>query len=229
MEKLILVIDDEAAIRDMVRYALGLAGFRVIEAADCQQAEHLIAEQVPDLILLDWMLPGRSGIEFAKWLKQRTNTQNIPIIMLTAKAEEDHKIKALDIGADDYVVKPFSPRELVARIKAVMRRGLLENPAGIIKIGELTLDNNKRLVSIAGQPIKLSKMAYRLLCFMVKHQGRAYDRQQLLDHVWGSNTYLDERTVDVQVKRLRKALQVPEYANMIQTVRGVGYRFVSEK
>jgi two-component system phosphate regulon response regulator PhoB len=228
MSKSILVVDDETAIREMLRYALELAGFNVSEAGDSRQAEKIIAEHIPDLILLDWMLPGQSGMEFAKHLKQQAISRDIPIIMLTAKAEEDHKVKALETGADDYVIKPFSPRELVARIKAVMRRGPLETPAGIIHIHGLQINDDKQQVTIDSKPIKLSKMEYRLLYFLVRHQGRTYARQQLLNHVWGPSVYIDERTVDVQIKRLRKALRHPEYAGMIQTVRSVGYRFASD-
>lgn len=224
-KKTILVIEDEQAIRAMLHLALDSAGFNVKEAEEAKQALHLIAEQLPDLILLDWMLPAMSGIDVAKRLKQDKLTRNIPIIMLTAKAEEDNKVIGLEVGVDDYVIKPFSPRELIARIRAVLRRGPLQQPDGTIQIQELLVDTIGQRVSIQGQAIKLGPLEYRLLSFFVTHQNRVYSRDELLTHVWGGDAYLDERTVDVLVRRLRRQLKASNCDRLIQTIHGSGYRF----
>lgn len=221
----ILIVEDEQAIREMLCYALESAGFVVEEAEDTQQAMRLIADHLPDLILLDWMLPAKSGVDFTKQLKQHKLTMNIPIIMLTAKAEEESKIVGLEAGADDYVIKPFSPRELIARIRAVLRRGPIEHPDGTVAFCDLLIDTTSQRVKIAGNSVKLGPLEYRLLCFFVTHRERVFNRDQLLTHVWGRDAYLDERTVDVLVRRLRKQLALHGYDKYIETVHGSGYRF----
>ena len=220
----ILIVDDEEPIREMVTIALEMAGYNCLEAADAKQAHAHVIDHKPDLILLDWMLPDISGIEFARRLKRNELTSEIPIIMLTAKGEEDHKIQGLEVGADDYITKPFSPRELAARLKAVLRRaGGLETRAPIVIKG-LELDPVSHRVCIDGSPAEMGPTEYRLLQFFLTHQERAYTRGQLLDQVWGSNVYVEERTVDVHIRRLRKALGAG-YEGFVQTVRGTGYRF----
>lgn len=228
-QKHILIVEDEQAIREMLRYALESADFAVDEAEDTRQAMHLMANRLPDLILLDWMLPAKSGVDFTKQLKQNKLTMNIPIIMLTAKAEEENKIIGLEAGADDYVIKPFSPRELTARIRAVLRRGPLEHPDGTITLKDLVIDTASQRVSIEGEPIKLGPLEYRLLCFFITHKERVYNRDELLTHVWGGDAYLDERTVDVLVRRLRKQLTPHGYDSLIQTIHGSGYRFSEDR
>lgn len=224
-DKKILVVDDEAPIRDMLRVALEMAEYSVLEAEDAAAAHSIIIDQKPDLILLDWMLPTTSGIELARRLKRDEVTQDIPIIMLTAKGEEDNKIQGLEVGADDYITKPFSPRELVARLKAVLRRTNTHNTSDPIQVDGLCLDPVSHRVTINDGPINLGPTEYRLLEFFLTHQERVYSRGQLLDHVWGGNVYVEERTVDVHIRRLRKALSVAEHDRFIQTVRGTGYRF----
>lgn len=225
----LLIIEDEAAIRDMVSFALTPAGFQIFEAEDTVQAKKLISQSIPDLILLDWMLPGASGIEFAQQLKRETLTKDIPIIMLSAKAEEENKIKGLEVGADDYITKPFSPRELIARIKTVLRRGPLVTPEGTIKVYELTMNLNNHSVTIQNEIIELTPIEYKLLHFFLTHMDRVYTRNQLLDQVWGVENYIDERTVDVQIRRLRDRLKPYKYDDYIKTVRGAGYQFVGDK
>lgn len=222
--KRILIVDDEAAIREMIMVALEMAGYECLEAEHVQQAHGIIVDQKPDLLLLDWMLPGTSGIEFARRLKRDDLTSELPIIMLTAKGEEDNKILGLEVGADDYITKPFSPRELVARLKAVLRRSGIVDNDDPIEIGELVLDPISQRVTSNGEPINLGPTEYRLLLFFMTHQERAYTRGQLLDQVWGGNVYVEERTVDVHIRRLRKALG-EKHENLVQTVRGTGYRF----
>lgn len=222
--KTILIVDDEAPIREMISMALEMAGFQCIEAADALQAHTLIVDKKPSLILLDWMMPDISGIELARRLKRDDLTKEIPIIMLTAKGEEDHKIHGLETGADDYITKPFSTRELVARLKAVMRRSGNSGDEQAIVIKGLELDPVSHRVSIDGSAADMGPTEYRLLQFFLTHQERAYTRGQLLDQVWGGNVYVEERTVDVHIRRLRKALG-SGYENYIQTVRGTGYRF----
>ena len=222
--KKILIVDDEAPIREMVTVALEMAGYDCMEAADAREAHSLIVDHKPDLILLDWMMPDISGIELARRLKRSELTSEIPIVMLTAKGEEDHKIQGLETGADDYITKPFSPRELAARLKAVLRRtGGFENQGPIVIKG-LELDPISHRVSIDGDPAEIGPTEYRLLQFFLTHQERAYTRGQLLDQVWGGNVYVEERTVDVHIRRLRKALG-NNYEGYVQTVRGTGYRF----
>ncbi|GLS28274.1 phosphate regulon transcriptional regulator PhoB [Marinibactrum halimedae] len=231
-DKTILIVDDESSIRDMLRVALEMADYRCLEAADAQKAHSLVVDEKPDLILLDWMLPGTSGIELARRLKRDEVTSQTPIIMLTAKGDEDNKVQGLEVGADDYITKPFSPRELVARLKAVLRRTDTGAETGPIEVENLILDPISHRVTINDQPVQMGPTEYRLLEFFLTHQERVYTRGQLLDHVWGGNVYVEERTVDVHIRRLRKALTVDDHDRFIQTVRGTGYRFstkVAEK
>lgn len=220
----ILIVDDESAIRDVIAAALEMAGYRTIEAGNAQDAHALVVDQKPDLILLDWMMPGTSGVELARRLKRDALTQEIPIIMLTAKGEEEHKISGLDAGADDYITKPFSPRELVARLKAVLRRSTPAGVESIIEIDGLTLDPTSHRVFTNGIELTVGPTEFKLLQFFMTHTERAYSRSQLLDQVWGGNVYVDERTVDVHIRRLRKALG-DKHKDLVQTVRGTGYRF----
>ena len=221
----ILIVDDESAIRDMLRVALEMAEYNCIEASNAQDAHALIVDEKPDLILLDWMMPGTSGIELARRLKRDEVTSDTPIIMLTAKGEEDNKIQGLDVGADDYITKPFSPRELVARLKAVLRRADPKISGQPIIVQGLCLDPASHRVTIHDQSVDMGPTEYRLLEFFLTHQERAYTRGQLLDHVWGGNVYVEERTVDVHIRRLRKALTIDGHEDLVQTVRGTGYRF----
>lgn len=227
-DKTILIVDDEAPIRDMLRLALEMADYQCLEAEDAQQAHALIVDRKPHLILLDWMMPGTSGVELARRLKRDEVTAEIPIIMLTAKGEEDNKIQGLEVGADDYITKPFSPRELVARLKAVLRRTEVSAVSGPLCVEGLTLDPVSHRVSINEQALQMGPTEYRLLEFFLTHQERVYSRSQLLDHVWGGNVYVEERTVDVHIRRLRKALQLNDHDRFVQTVRGAGYRFSTQ-
>jgi two-component system phosphate regulon response regulator PhoB len=220
----ILIVDDEPDIREVIRFTLEEDGFRVLEAAHADDARRLIAEQ-PDLMLLDWMLPGRSGLELAAQLKQNAKTRTIPIIMISARGEEEDRIKGLNTGADDYISKPFSPREMVARIHAVLRRSKPDEVTDEIEIAGLRIDNISHRVSADGNPIDVAPTEYRLLHFFMTHADRAFSRSQLLDQVWGNHVYVEERTVDVHVRRLRKALEQSGHEHLLQTVRGVGYRF----
>lgn len=221
----ILVIDDEPDIREVMRFALENAEFQVIEAGHADEARRLLGQGNPDLILLDWMLPGRSGLELAQQLKQSAKTRNIPIIMVSARGEEEDRVKGLDTGADDYITKPFSPREMVARVNAVLRRTRAEELEDEIEIAGLRIDNIGHRVSVDGRPVDIAPTEYRLLYFFMTHADRAYSRSQLLDQVWGDQVYVEERTVDVHVRRLRKALEATGHDRLLQTVRGVGYRF----
>ncbi len=226
--KLILVVEDEAPIREMVRFALTRAEFRVTEAADAQEARLRMADERPDLVLMDWMMPGISGVELTRELKGSSSTRDIPVIMVTARAEEEDKVRGLNTGCDDYVSKPFSFPELIARIQAVLRRSLPGGEEERLQVNGLEVDAASQRVTARGEPIKLGPTEYRLLHFFVSHPERVYTREQVLDRVWGQNVYVEERTVDVHIRRLRKALEPFGYADMIQTVRGTGYRF-SEK
>jgi two-component system phosphate regulon response regulator PhoB len=221
----ILVVEDEAAIREMLNFSLGRAGFDVFEAADARQAQDMISQQVPDLILLDWMLPGTSGVDLAQKLRHNARTRELPIILLTARGEEENKIKGLDAGADDYVTKPFSTQELIARIRAVLRRTVSPGNDDIIKAGELSLDTVSHRVLVQETPVDLGPTEFRLLHFFMSHAERVFSRSQLLDQVWGNNVYIEERTVDVHIRRLRRALEPYGCDKYIQTVRGAGYRF----
>lgn len=223
--KRILIVEDEQPIREMVMFALAGAGYEVREAADAREAQASIAERLPDLILLDWMLPGISGIDFARRLKRDELTRELPVIMLTARAEEEDKVQGLESGSDDYITKPFSPRELVARIRAVMRRGGPGAEDEILRANGLSLDLASHRVSADETLLDIGPTEYRLLEFFMSHPERVYSRGQLLDRVWGSNVYVEERTVDVHIRRLRKVLEPHSYDTLIQTVRGAGYRF----
>ncbi|MGO1499847.1 MAG: phosphate regulon transcriptional regulator PhoB [Marinobacter sp.] len=225
--KTVLIVDDEPAIREMIAVALEMADYQCLEAEDAREAHSLILDRQPDIILLDWMLPGTSGIELARRLKKEDTTADIPIIMLTAKVEEDNKIRGLEVGADDYITKPFSPRELVARLKAVLRR---TTPPGVdspIEVHGLTLDPSSHRVTANDAALNVGPTEYRLLQFFMTHQERVYTRSQLLDQVWGGNVYVEERTVDVHIRRLRIALG-KHHNHLIQTVRGAGYRFSTQ-
>ncbi len=222
--KRVLIVDDEAPIREMIAVALEMAGYECIEAENAQQAHAAVLDNKPDMVLLDWMMPGTNGIDFARRLRRDETTANVPIIMLTAKAEEDNKVQGLEAGVDDYITKPFSPRELVARLKTVLRRTTPKGVEEPVTIDELTLDPISHRVTSADQSIDLGPTEFRLLQFFMTHPDRAYSRNQLLDMVWGGNVYVEERTVDVHIRRLRKALG-DRHDYLIQTVRGTGYRF----
>ena len=229
MQKRILIVDDEPAIRDMVAYALRKGDFDPALAGDAREAQAAIAERVPDLILLDWMLPGTSGLELARRWRREALTRDIPIIMLTARGEENDRVGGLEAGVDDYVVKPFSARELLARIRAVMRRSREDDEDGSVQVGSLRIDGAAHRVFADGAsgptPVHIGPTEYRLLHFFMTHPERVYTRTQLLDHVWGGSVYVEERTVDVHIRRLRKALEPHRMDPMVQTVRGAGYRF----
>ena len=223
--KLILVVEDEPAIREMLRFALTRAEFRVAEAGSAQDARLQIAEQRPDLILMDWMMPGVTGVELTRELKGAAQTRDVPIIMVTARAEEEDRVRGLNIGCDDYVSKPISFPELIARIQAVLRRSMPGGEDERLSVSGLEVDVASQRVTAQGVPVKLGPTEYRLLHFFVSHPERVYTREQVLDRVWGQNVYVEERTVDVHIRRLRKALEPHGFADMIQTVRGTGYRF----
>lgn len=220
----ILIVDDEDSIRDMITMSLEMNGYECLHASTALEAHKVVIEKCPDLILLDWMMPGISGLELARRLRRDNATKNIPIIMITAKGEEDNKIEGLDSGADDYITKPFSTKELAARIKAILRRSGAGEEVSLEYNG-LAIDPVAHRVSIRGEPIKLGPTEYRLLEFFMAHPERAYSREQLLDGVWGGTVYIDDRTVDVHIRRLRKALAEYDFDKYIQTVRGTGYRF----
>ena len=229
MQKRILIVDDEPAIREMVAFALRKGDYEPAHAGDAREAQAAIADRVPDLILLDWMLPGTSGLELARRWRRDTLTREVPIIMLTARGEENDRVGGLEAGVDDYVVKPFSARELLARIRAVMRRSREDDEDGSVSIGKLRIDGAAHRVfaqTPAGdEPVPIGPTEYRLLHFFMTHPERVYSRSQLLDHVWGGSVYVEERTVDVHIRRLRKTLEPTRLDNMVQTVRGAGYRF----
>jgi len=225
MKRQILVVEDETPIREMITFVLEQNGFNAIEAEDFEQAKAKIAEPYPDLILLDWMLPGGTGVKLAKSLKQDEYTRNIPIIMLTARADEDDKVKGFDAGVDDYVTKPFSPKELIARIKAVIRRVSPTSLEEAIEFHGIKVDPIAHRVSINERALDLGPTEFRLLHFFMTHTERVYSREQLLDNVWGTNVYVEDRTVDVHIRRLRKAITGEGHEDFIQTVRGSGYRF----
>ncbi|WP_295623277.1 phosphate regulon transcriptional regulator PhoB [uncultured Nitrosomonas sp.] len=225
MSAKILIVEDEAAIRELIVYNLQQAGYESICAEDAEKAMAIIHDALPDLILLDWLLPNMTGIDFARVLRRNERTRLIPIIMLTARTQEADKVAGLEIGADDYVTKPFSPRELIARINAVLRRLIPEASAQVVEIHGLRLDPVNHRVTDGNREIALGPTEYRLLHFMMSHTERVYSRSQLLDRVWGDHVFVEERTVDVHIRRLRKALQWTGKDSWIQTVRGAGYRF----
>jgi two-component system phosphate regulon response regulator PhoB len=222
--KKILIVEDEVPIREMIAFHLSRAGYETFQAENCRVARELLADERPDLALIDWMLPDMSGLELTRMLKRDTEYRDLAIIMLTARADEFDKIAGLEGGADDYVTKPFSPRELIARIQAVMRRAQGDDEQ-TLEAGVLELDAAGHRVTAGGQEVRLGPTEYRLLKFMLTHPDRVYSRTQLLDRVWGANVYVEERTVDVHIRRLRKALTSAGASDYVQTVRGAGYRF----
>ena len=225
--KQILIVDDEAPIRQMIAVALEMAGFHCLEADNAQLAHQMIINNKPDMVLLDWMMPKVSGIELARRLRSDEQTSDIPIIMLTARDDEDHKVHGLEAGIDDYITKPFSPRELVARLKSVLRRVTPKGVDQVVEVDSLILDPVSHRASADGNTLDLGPTEYRLLQFFMTHQERVYSRSQLLDQVWGGNVYVEERTVDVHIRRLRKSLGI-DHEHLIKTVRGSGYQFTSK-
>ncbi|SFW12066.1 phosphate regulon transcriptional regulator PhoB [Nitrosovibrio sp. Nv17] len=224
MAATILVVEDEPAIQDLISYSLKQARHTVFGARSAEQAMEIVNDALPDLVLLDWMLPGMSGAELARLLRRGARTKTIPIIMLTARAEESDKVAGLEIGADDYITKPFSPRELLARIKAVLRRRSPEAADDIVEIGGLRLDSATHRVTAEGVEVALGPTEFRLLHFLMTHSERVHTRTQLLDQVWGDHVFVEDRTVDVHIRRLRKALEHVGKDGLVQTVRGSGYR-----
>ncbi|UCH49619.1 MAG: phosphate regulon transcriptional regulator PhoB [Betaproteobacteria bacterium] len=224
MSATILVVEDEPAIQELIAYNLRQAGHQPLCADSAEQALRLVSNALPDLVLLDWMLPGASGIEVARRLRGDKRTRAIPIIMLTARSEEQDKLLGLDTGADDYITKPFSPRELNARIKAVLRRRAPQMTDDVVEISGLRLDPVGHRVTGNGENINLGPTEFRLLHFLLTHPQRVHSRAQLLDNVWGDHVFVEERTVDVHIRRLRKALEPERMDRLIQTVRGTGYR-----
>lgn len=225
MNPTILVVEDEPAIQELVVINLKHAGFLVIRASSAEEAETAIRSALPDLVILDWMLPGQSGVALAKKLRQNERTRELPIILLTARVHEEDKVQGLEAGADDYVTKPFSPKELVARVRAVLRRRAPHLAGDAIQIGELLLNPTTHRVSVGDNNIDLGPTEFRLLFFFMTHPERVYTRAQLLDEVWGDHVYIEERTVDVHIRRLRSALESSGYDERVETVRGTGYRF----
>ncbi|MFT3905534.1 MAG: phosphate regulon transcriptional regulator PhoB [Steroidobacteraceae bacterium] len=223
--KQILIVEDEQPIREMVAFGLKRAGFTVREAEDSRGARAQLADRRPDLVLIDWMLPDTSGLELTRSLKREAATRDLPVIMLTARSEESDKVAGLEGGADDYMTKPFSPRELVARVNALLRRSGGQAAEELIQFGTLQLDRAGHRVVAGEAPVALGPTEYRLLEFFMTHPERVYSREQLLDRVWGGNVYVEERTIDVHIRRLRKALEEHECDHLVQTVRGAGYRF----
>jgi two-component system phosphate regulon response regulator PhoB len=223
MNPRILIVEDEEALTLLLRYNLEAAGYDVETVARGDEADVRLREGNPDLVILDWMLPGLSGIELCRRLRARPDTRQLPIIMLTARGEESERIRGLTTGADDYVVKPFSVPELVARVSALLRRASPERVADVLSFGDIEIDREKKRVSRSGRAVDLGPTEYRLLEFFMERPGRVFTREQLLDGVWGSDIYIDERTVDVHVGRLRKALNLGHASDPIRTVRGAGY------
>ncbi|NMF89679.1 phosphate regulon transcriptional regulator PhoB [Aromatoleum petrolei] len=224
----ILLVEDEPAIQELIAANLGRAGHHVVRAGDAETAQRIVRDALPDLVLLDWMLPGMSGIELARRLRADERTRAIPIIMLTARGEEQDKVAGLEMGADDYITKPFSPRELVARIKAVLRRRAPQATEDPVALGGLCLDPATHRVSAGERPVALGPTEFRLLHFLMTHPERVHSRAQLLDQVWGDHVFVEERTVDVHVRRLRAALEPVGQDGLIQTVRGSGYRLSAQ-
>lgn len=225
----LLIVEDESSIRDMLRFGLEPANFEVMEAENVSIAKQKIALQIPDLILLDWMLPDISGVDFIKQLKQKPTTQDIPIIMLTARAEEASKVKGLEVGADDYITKPFSIRELIARIKTILRRGNSILTNNILRIKNLELDSNTHQVSINKETLTLTPLEYKLLLFFMKHSKKVYSREHIMMHIYGSLHQINDRTIDVLVRRLRNRLKPFGYDTLLQSVRGTGYQLTVSK
>ena len=225
MAATILIVEDEPAIQELVACNLELAGHRTLRADSAEQALRMVREALPDLIVLDWMLPGINGVEFARRLRGDSRTRSVPLIMLTARADEQDKLTGLETGADEYITKPFSPKELNARVKALLRRRSPEATDDVIEVSGLRLDPAGHHVTGNGAPLQLGPTEFRLLHFFMTHAGRVYSRVQLLDQVWGDHVFVEERTVDVHIRRLRKALEPSGHDALIQTVRSSGYRF----
>jgi two-component system, OmpR family, phosphate regulon response regulator PhoB len=223
----ILIVEDEPAIQVLLAHTLKQAGFAVLQAQNAETAMEMINDKLPDLVLLDWMLPKMSGIELARLMRRKERTKLLPIIMLTARVGESDKVSGLEIGADDYITKPFSPRELTARIKAVLRRRLPERSDDMIEINGLRLDPATYRISVSDREVTLGPTEFRLLLFLMTHAERVYTRSQLLDRVWGDHVFVEDRTIDVHIRRLRKALEVVGKDKLLQTVRGSGYRFTT--
>ena len=221
----ILIVEDEPAIQALIAYALKQAGYTVLQAENAEKALRMVNEKLPDLVMLDWMLPKMNGVEFARLLRRKERTKSLPIIMLTARIDESDKVCGLEIGADDYITKPFSPRELVARIKAVLRRRLPELSDELVKVNELCLNPTTRRISVGDREVSLGPTEFRLLYFLITHAERIFTRGQLLDRVWGDHVFVEDRTVDVHIRRLRMVLKVVGKDKWLQTVRGAGYRF----
>lgn len=224
MSATILVVEDEPTIQSLIEVNLRRAGHTVRLASDAESARRMVQEALPDLVLLDWMLPGMSGVDFARLLRGDARTRNLPIIMLTARAEERDKVEGLEVGADDYVTKPFSPRELMARIKAVLRRHAPQATDDAVELGGLRLDPATHRVQAGGMEVSLGPTEFRLLHYLMTHPERVHGRSQLLDQVWGDHVFVEERTVDVHIRRLRAALEPSGHDGLVQTVRGSGYR-----
>ena len=229
MQAQILIVEDEPAIREMIAFALRTQSYQPICVQDGKEAISAISEKIPDLILLDWMLPGMSGIDLVKRFRKEPNTREIPIIMLTAKGDETDRITGFDHGVDDYVVKPFSARELLARIKAVLRRSRETEEDGSIESGSLRLDASQHKLLIKNEVVHIGPTEYRLLHFFMSHSNRVYSRNQLLDFVWGGSSEIEDRTIDVHIRRLRKALEPYQLDTLIETIRGSGYRFIESQ
>ena len=229
MPATILLVEDEPAIQELIAANLMRAGHHVVRAADAETAQRIVRDALPDLILLDWMLPGMSGVEFARRLRSEERTRGIPLIMLTARGEEQDKVLGLESGADDYITKPFSPRELVARIKAVLRRRAPETTEDPVELGGLRLDPATHRLAAAGNPVTLGPTEFRLLHFLMTHPERVHSRAQLLDQVWGDHVFVEERTVDVHIRRLRCALEPSGHVSLVPTVRGSAYRFSTQQ
>ena len=223
MSATILVVEDEPQVQELLAVNLEHAGHRVLRAASAEEAENAIREELPDVLILDWMLPGESGVTLTRRLRAEERTRELPILMLTARAMEQDKVSGLDAGADDYLTKPFSPKELAARIKAVLRRRAPQLADDVVEIGGLRLDPAARRVSAGGAVVELAPTEFRLLHFLMTHPERIYTRAQVLDHVWGDHVFIEERTVDVHIRRLRKALEPSGHDRLIDTVRGSGY------
>jgi two-component system phosphate regulon response regulator PhoB len=229
MQSTVLIVEDEAAIQELVAVHLDHAGYRVLRAANVSEAQAQMRDALPDVVLLDWMLPGRSGFDFARELRAGSRTKGVPIIMLTARGGEQDKVAALEAGADDYVTKPFSPRELLARIKAVLRRRAPQLTGDAVEVAGLKLDPESHQVTGRGRRVSLGPTEFRLLHFLMTHPDRVYSRTRLLDAVWGDHIFIEERTVDVHVRRLRAALEPTGHDTLVETVRSAGYRFVPPK
>ena len=224
----ILIVEDEADIQELIAYNLERAGHRALRATSAEQAVELVREALPDLVIIDWMLPGMSGIELARLLKANKRTESVPLIMVTARSAEQDKLTGLEIGADDYMTKPFSPRELIARVKAVLRRRAPQATDDSVEVDGLKLDPASHRVSANADALELGPTEFRLLHFFMTHPDRVYSRAQLLDQVWGDHVFVEERTVDVHIRRLRKALEASGHDRFIQTVRSAGYRFATD-